>query len=92
MAAKQKFNPADNLPPPKPKSPAGTTKSTRNHEEPWTKATEKELKGLIGENTPTRVIGLKLGRTESSVRDKVREMNLSLRPANQSPNKPKLKK
>ena len=57
------YNPADNLPPPKPKSPPGTTKSTRNNGEPWTKENVKELKMLIKQNTPTRVIGLKLTTT-----------------------------
>lgn len=88
MAMKKKtraFNPADNLPPPKPKSAPGTTKSTRHHEEPWKAADVKELKSLISENTPTRVIGLKLGRTESAIRDKVGELRLSLKPTNQSP-------
>ena len=46
--AKQ-FNPADNLPPPKPKSPPGTTKSTRNNGEPWTKENLKELLIYSGE-------------------------------------------
>jgi hypothetical protein len=47
---------------------------------------------LIRENTPTRVIGLKLGRTESSIRDKGSELGLSLKPTNQSPNTPRNKK
>lgn len=79
------YNPADNLPPPKPKSPPGTTKSTRNTGEPWTKENVKELKMLVKQNTPTRVIGLKLGRTEASVRSKVRMEGLSLMPPNRSP-------
>ncbi|RYZ15048.1 MAG: hypothetical protein EON61_01315 [Alphaproteobacteria bacterium] len=90
--AKKTFNPADNLPPPKPKSPPGTTRSTRHHAEEWTAANVRELKSLIKENTPTRVIGLKLGRTETSIRDKVGELGLSLKPANQSPRTPKKKK
>jgi hypothetical protein len=90
--AKKTFNPADNLPPPKPKSPPGTTRSTRHHAEEWTAANVRELKSLIKENTPTRVIALKLGRTETSIRDKVGELGLSLKPANQSPRTPKKKK
>lgn len=86
------FNPADNLPPPKPKSKPGTTKSTRHHAEDWEAAHVRELKTLIKENTPTRVIGLKLGRTESAIRDKVSELGLSLKPTNQSPNTPRKKK
>lgn len=91
-AAKKKFNPADNLPPPKPRSRPGTTKSTRNHADPWTPAAVRELKALIGENTPTRVIGVKLGRTEASIRDKVAELGLSLKPTNQSPRTVRKKK
>jgi hypothetical protein len=40
---------------------------------------------LAGQNTPTRVIGLKLGRTEDAVRTKASEEGVSLRPTNQSP-------
>lgn len=91
-AAKKKFNPADNLPPPKPKSPPGSTISTRHHAEEWKAATVRELKTLIAENTPTRVIGVKLGRTEASIRDKVAELRLSLKPTNQSPRNARKKK
>ena len=90
--AKKKIQSADNLPAPKPKPPAGTTKSTRHHEETWSAATVRELKDLIKENTPTRVIGLKLGRTESAIRDKVRDLGLSLMPINRSPRTPKAAK
>ena len=83
--AKRRFNPADNLPPPKPKSAPGATKSTRNAGQPWSASDVRELKSLIKENTPTRVIGLKLGRTEVSVRGKARYEGLSLKPTNQSP-------
>jgi hypothetical protein len=79
------FNPADNLPPPQPKSPPGTTKSTRNYREPWSREHLKELKLLVKQNTPTRVIGLKLGRTEDAVRAKARQQGLSLMPPNRSP-------
>jgi hypothetical protein len=90
--ARKKFNPADNLPPPKKKSAPGTTKSTRHHEEAWNAAATRDLRGMIKENTPTRVIGLKLGRTEAAIRDKVRELGLSLKPINRSPRTPKKKK
>lgn len=85
----KKFNPADNLPPPKPRSAPGTTKSTRHHAEEWSATNVRELKALIAENTPTRVIGVKLGRTEASIRDKVRDLGLSLMPINRSPRTPK---
>jgi hypothetical protein len=90
--ASKAFNPADNLPPPKKRSPPGTTKSTRHHDETWVATEVRELKGMLKENTPTRVIGLKLGRTEAAIRDKVRELGLSLMPVNRSPRTPARKK
>lgn len=85
MAKSRRFNPANNLPPPKPKAAPGMTKSTRNNGQPWSREDVKELKALAKQNTPTRVIGLKLGRTEASIRGKVRGENISLKPANRSP-------
>lgn len=83
--AKPKNNPAKNLPPPKPKSPPGTTKSTRNHGKDWSKDDVQDLKVMAKQNTPTRVAGLKLGRTEDSIRDKAKNEGVSLKPANRSP-------
>jgi hypothetical protein len=60
-------------------------KSTRNSGQPWTAEDEKTLRQLIKENTPTRVIGLKLGRTENGVRAKAKGLSLSLKPVNQPP-------
>lgn len=37
-------------------------KPPTNHRQPWTKDEVKELKQLAKENTPARVMGLKLGR------------------------------
>lgn len=61
------------------------TKSTRNTGTAWTPAQVKELRQLAQENTPTRVIGLKLGRTGDAVRAKASEEGISLKPTNQSP-------
>ena len=61
------------------------TKSTRNSGKPWTPVETKSLKSLAKGNTPTRVIGLKLGRTEGAVRTKASEKGVSLKPTNQSP-------
>lgn len=83
MAAR--YNPADNLPPHKPAKPPGETQSTRNHGLPWSREDVKMLRVLAKENTPTRVIGLKLGRTETSIRDKARDEHVSLAPPNRSP-------
>jgi hypothetical protein len=43
-------------------------KYNRNSGKPWTANAVRQLQKLAGENTPTRVIGLKLGRTEDAVR------------------------
>ncbi len=60
-------------------------KYIRNSHKPWTSNQEKVLKQLAKQNTPTRVIGLKLGRPEGGVRSKASNLNVSLRPTNQSP-------
>ena len=51
----------------------------------WSPAEEKKLGQLAKQNTPTRVIGLKLGRPEAGVRAKAHQLDVSLRPPNQSP-------
>lgn len=60
-------------------------KKPSNHGQQWTKQQEQQLKELAKGNTPTRVIGLKLGRTEDSVRNKASEIDVSLKPTNQKP-------
>jgi hypothetical protein len=40
------------------------SKSTRNTGKPWSPADVKALEKLASGNTPTRVIGFKLGRTD----------------------------
>lgn len=64
---------------------AGMAKSTRNSGKSWSENDVKELSKLAKGNTPTRVIGLKLGRSESAVQSKASEKNISLKPTNQSP-------
>lgn len=61
------------------------SKSTRNSGKAWTPIETKSLKSLAAGNTPTRVIGLKLGRTEGSIYSKAAEQGVSLKPTNQSP-------
>jgi hypothetical protein len=61
------------------------SKSTRNSGKQWTSSDVSQLKTLAKQNTPTRVIGLKLGRTENAVRTKASEENISLKPTNQRP-------
>jgi hypothetical protein len=60
-------------------------KYIRNAGKHWTPAEEKQLKVLAKENTPTRVIGLKLGRPVGGVQNKASEIGVSLKPTNQSP-------
>lgn len=57
----------------------------RRHNESWTREQDGQLAKLASENTPTRVIGLKLGRTEGAVRQRASEKRVSLKPTNQSP-------
>ncbi len=61
------------------------TKQPANHGKEWTDKDISKLEKLVDQNTPTRVIGLKMGRTEDSIRSKASEENISLKPTNQSP-------
>ncbi len=61
------------------------SKSNRNSGNKWTANDEKQLSKLADQNTPTRVIGLKLGRTENSIYAKASDLGVSLKPTNQSP-------
>ena len=60
-------------------------KYNRNTGKPWTKSDVTQLKSLARQNTPTRVIGLKLGRTEDAVRTRAASEDVSLKPVNQKP-------
>lgn len=60
-------------------------KYNRNSGKQWSKNEEQQLKQLAKKNTPSRVIGLKIGRTENSIRSKASELNVSLKPTKQSP-------
>lgn len=59
--------------------------SDQNGGKAWSSAEVRQLKQLARENTPTRVIGLKLGRTASAVYSKASEESIRLKPSNQSP-------
>ena len=56
-----------------------------NAGKPWTPADLKSLNNLAEGNTPTRVIGLKLGRTEGAIYSKATSEDISLKPTNQAP-------
>ena len=61
------------------------SKTPKNHSKAWTSQDIKQLEKLASQNTPTRVIGLKIGRTENSVRSAASDKGISLKPTNQSP-------
>lgn len=60
-------------------------KSTQNTGKAWTPADEKKVGLLARKNTPTRVMGLMLGRTEGAIQSKAQQLKVSLKPTNQSP-------
>jgi hypothetical protein len=60
-------------------------KSTRNTGKPWSADDVRQLRELARANTPTRVIGLKLGRTADAVQSKAASEGIPLKPANRSP-------
>lgn len=62
-----------------------TTKSTRNSGRHWSPGEVGTLRDLAARNTPTRVIGIKLGRSEDAVQSKASETCISLKPTNQAP-------
>jgi hypothetical protein len=56
-----------------------------NHRKSWSSNQVRELRSLAKGNTPTRVIGLKMGRTPMAIRAKAAHEGISLKPTNQSP-------
>lgn len=56
-----------------------------NHGKSWTPSDDQKLQQLAKGNTPTRVAGLKLGRTPGAVQNHASELGISLKPTNQSP-------
>ncbi len=60
-------------------------KQPANHGKPWTPTDNQQLKKLIRENTPTRVMGIKLQRTPDAVQQHANDLGLSTKPVNQSP-------
>ena len=65
-------------------SPNTKSNPSANTGKRWTPVQVKELRQLASQNTPPRVIGLKLGRTENAVRTKASEKGVSLKSRNQS--------
>lgn len=60
-------------------------KTPANSRKQWTQNDIQQLQNLANQNTPTRVIALKLERTDDAVRAKASEEKISLKPTNQSP-------
>lgn len=56
-----------------------------NHGNPWSKREDAALKQYAKENTPTRVIALKMGRTPASISGHASKIGVSLKPTNQRP-------
>lgn len=60
-------------------------KTPKNHGNEWTNQDLKQLQKFADQNTPTRVIAFKMGRTENSIRGVASSHDISLKPTNQSP-------
>jgi hypothetical protein len=60
-------------------------KTPSNHGKLWTSIDVAQLQRLANQNTPTRVIGIKMARTPDAVAQKASEEKISLKPTNQSP-------
>ena len=60
-------------------------KYNRNSGKSWTSNDVLQLRKMANQNTPTRVIGLKLGRTPEAVYTEASKNNISLSPTNRSP-------
>jgi hypothetical protein len=60
-------------------------KTPSNHGKQWTSNDVAQLQRLANQNTPTRVIGIKMARTPDAVAQKASEERISLKPTNQSP-------
>jgi hypothetical protein len=60
-------------------------KTPINQRKIWTPQDLKSMKDLARQNTPTPLIAHKLGRSENAIRAKASDIDLSLKPTNQSP-------
>ena len=57
----------------------------KNDGKHWSQVEVSRLRSLARGNTPTRVIGIKMGRTPEAVQSKASEQKISLDPHNRSP-------
>ncbi|HWT31304.1 MAG TPA: hypothetical protein VN240_09805 [Propylenella sp.] len=60
-------------------------KKPSKHRKAWTPAQVRQLRAEAKQNTPTRVLGLHLGRTPGAVYANASELGISLKPTNQRP-------
>lgn len=60
-------------------------KKPANHGTEWTNQQVQQLKTLAKQNTPTRVIALKMQRTPDSIYSKASDESISLEPHNRPP-------
>lgn len=60
-------------------------KTPPNSGKPWTPSQDKQLRDKAKGNTPTRLIAHGLGRSEAATRSRASEIDVSLKPTNQSP-------
>ena len=60
-------------------------KQPPNSGKAWTNQDDQQLRREAVGNTPTRIIALHLGRSEDSVRSRASDLDVSLKPTNQSP-------
>ncbi len=49
----------------------------KNHAKPWTQPEVGKLEKLADGNTPTRIIALKMGKTEDSIQSKTSAESIS---------------
>ena len=62
-------------------------KKPEHANEHWTKPQEALLKRRAKGNTPTGLIADELGRSKAAVQSKASDIDVSLKPTNQSPDK-----
>jgi hypothetical protein len=60
-------------------------KKPANSGKRWSSSDDNQLRKEAKGNTPTRLIGLHLERSEDAVRNRADELGVSLKPTNQSP-------
>lgn len=62
-----------------------TKSKPANQGKVWTSAQETQFRKLVKGNTPTPLIGYKLGRSPEAIRSKAQDLSVSLKPVNKSP-------